>query len=420
MAQVLRANSPLAIVASHALGAGLLFLSAPIVARTLGPAGKGEAAATLAALMIAPFLLGLGLPLAVRRYAAIVDDDNEVMRSAFRLSLATMPMGLLAALALNATLLSEVSAQTQMWLAIGLTLTPVAILRDCFASVLVARRRFDRISVVGIVPAISTLVGVVVLAAAGLLDPSTVVAISVASTVIAAGVGWLFVRPVLRGPAFPMRELASMGLRSVGAQLGSVASLSADQVFLFSLMGPAQLGIYSVAATISQLPLPLARAYAASSFATIAREPQQTVATLAARYVDYAVITVGVVSLGAALVAPFAVPAIFGEAFSGAVAPLWILLVGTLAMSVVLVASSHLVAIGHGGLASVSLLIGLACGLASMWTLAPQHGAVGAALASALGYTVSAVLAVAFLRLKPHDFRQPNLARGAVRDLAGS
>ncbi len=390
------------------------------MARTLGPDGKGEAAAALAAVVIAPFILGLGLPLAVRRYAAIAADDNEVIRSAIRLSLVTLPLGLATALLLNGTLLSAVSPATKVWVTIGLALTPVAIIRDCFASVLVARQRYDSISLVGLVPAVTTLVSVALLAAIRRLNPSTVVATSVFGMLIAAAVVWVLVRPRLSGALFPPATLMGMGVRSAGAQIGTVASLGVDQMFLLSLMGPAQLGVYSVAATVSQLPLPLSRAFAASSFSKIAREPLATVQELEARYVAYGAISVGVVALGIAVVAPIAVPLVFGEPFAGSVPPLQILLVGAVAMSIVLIASSHLVALGHGGLASVSLLVGLAFGLGAMWLLAPDSGAIGAAVASTLGYVVSAVLAVVFLRLKPLDFRQPGLVRGSVKDLLGS
>lgn len=420
MAVVLRANSPLSIVLAQVIGSALLFLSAPIVARTLGPEGKGEAAATLAAVAIAPFLLGLGLPLAVRRYAAIADDDNGVIRAAVRLSLAAIPFGFVLAVLLSASLLSEVSSNTKVWMTIGLTLAPAAIIRDCLASILVARQRYDRIAVVAISPAVVTLVAVATLAAMGILAPSTVVAISVVSMLIAAALAWVLVRPQMTGPLFPPRELIWMGMKSAGAQIGTVATLGVDQVFLLSLMGPAQLGVYSVAATISKLALPLSRAYGASSFAQIARAPRSTVSRMAARYVSYSAISVGAVAVLIAVSAPIIVPLVFGQPFAGSVQPLWILLAGSVAMSVVLVATSHLVARGYGGRASISLLVGLAFGLAAMWLLAPAHGAVGAAAASTIGYSVSAVLAMYYMKLKASDFRQPDLVRGAVRDLMGS
>ncbi len=45
-------------------------ITAPVIARELGPAGRGLYSACFAAMILAPVVLGMGLPLAVRRRAS--------------------------------------------------------------------------------------------------------------------------------------------------------------------------------------------------------------------------------------------------------------------------------------------------------------------------------------------------------------
>src|SRR5680860_505229 len=77
-------NSPSIIALTRLIIQLTPLLTAPIVARELGPEGRGFYAACFAAMTLTPVALGLGLPLVTRRRSAN-HDPASTMRSVYRI-----------------------------------------------------------------------------------------------------------------------------------------------------------------------------------------------------------------------------------------------------------------------------------------------------------------------------------------------
>ena len=98
------------------------------------------------------------------------------------------------------------------------------------------------------------------------------------------------------------------------------------------------------------------------------------------------------------LAAPSVIPLSLGHAFKGAARPLWFLLPGVVAYAPVTVLVVYLsVRRGRPMLSLAVSIVGMVVTLAAAVLLIPGHGAVGAALASTLGYAAGAALAWTFL-----------------------
>src|SRR5689334_5155238 len=63
----IRSDVPFQITIANFASLVFSFLTVPVIARAVGAEGRGETAAVVAAFVFVPVLLGLGIPLEVRR-----------------------------------------------------------------------------------------------------------------------------------------------------------------------------------------------------------------------------------------------------------------------------------------------------------------------------------------------------------------
>lgn len=190
------------------------------------------------------------------------------------------------------------------------------------------------------------------------------------------------------------------------ASLTAVAGQLHERLDLFLLalwrQDPVEVAVYAVAVGVVNRIRVVPLAVASALFPAVAAAERGEGIALARR----ALHTASLASLAAAgvlvLVAPFAVPWLFGAAYAEAVRPLWMLVPGTLAYGAYLVLARwfqgvdrqapNLWALAVGTLANV--------GLNAWWI--PRHGALGAAAASSVSYGLQAgVLWAVFRGARP-------------------
>jgi O-antigen/teichoic acid export membrane protein len=120
-----------------------------------------------------------------------------------------------------------------------------------------------------------------------------------------------------------------------------------------------------------------------------------------------------IISLGLGAAAPFVIPRLLGDAFTGAVEPLRLLLPGIVVYAPVTVLVVYLsVKRGRPSLSLAISIVGMIVTLVAAMVLIPAHGTSGAALASTLGYLASAALAWALLMRTQGTTPRPRWARG--------
>lgn len=219
---------------------------------------------------------------------------------------------------------------------------------------------------------------------------------------VGIGTGWAARRDA--GPAAPQRGVLRDRWRFV-ATIGAtnLVSLLNYRATLFLLErhgGLAETGVYSVAVQVAELLWLLSSAVTVSAYHRIGAPDAQQAAWTTLRAVQVNLLAT---LLAAPLLyagAAFALPAVLGPAYAGAVLPLALLLPGVAGYAAASSLSAYYT--NHrgrpqwsAGIAGLSLVLTL--GIAA-WSI-PRHGAAGAALATSLAYGVAIAVALAlFLR----------------------
>jgi lipopolysaccharide/colanic/teichoic acid biosynthesis glycosyltransferase len=236
----------------------------------------------------------------------------------------------------------------------------------------------------------------------------------VGGDVVTASVGWvrLRARGFFTGSRPDLRHARSIAAFGIRAEVGSIVLLlnaRLDFAIVGLWAGPAQLGIYAVASRYAELlRLPglalnyvlypaYARAGATSGAEASAREAVRRIGWVPAA-----------LAVPMALLAPVLIPLAYGSAFRAAVLPSWILLVGLAGSGLTGIVAAFLSADGRPGLASTALGVGLVVTVAGDLALIPQHGIIGASIASAAAYlTTTAAMWLFFAHLTRRVGREP-------------
>lgn len=367
------------------------FAASVIIARALGPAGRGEyaAAVTTAGLVALVGSLGIGQVLARAKSRL---DSRDLLGAA-----APMAAGSGAAIAAIAAIGSLVAAPDPLLL-VALIAVPASTVGLVAMESLVILGHVGRRDRVVVVVALAQTGVLVVAGLAGALTPMFVVMVWAGSELLMAGQGvsGLFkqgVGPVWRPTA--ARRLTRMGLRLYPSLVAKYAFLRADLLLVTLIAGPSSAGLYAVALTMAEI-------HTAGAIALYDRSVSQVV-EVAGRGGDLKPFARR--SLLASMVAavPVAViivliPLIFGEEFSEARWPAAVLLSASCVftsgrpydLGIVVRARARSV----NGVALGALGVNAAVNLALIGPLGP----LGAAVASAVGYSVYVLLARAAYR----------------------
>jgi O-antigen/teichoic acid export membrane protein len=204
------------------------------------------------------------------------------------------------------------------------------------------------------------------------------------------------------------RDIAAYGCR---AQVGTVMSqlnLRLDFILLNVITGPALLGVYAVASKFAELVRILGMSLSYVLYPKFAREGRAKAGANARRIIPRALLlTVAIVAPLWAL-AGFAIPAVYGSAFKGAIVPAQIILLGLALEGVGGVITAFLYGVGRPGRNSLAMGGGLAVTVLLDLILIPRYHAVGAATASAAAYLTTAFALIGFFwwevrseRIKP-------------------
>jgi O-antigen/teichoic acid export membrane protein len=185
------------------------------------------------------------------------------------------------------------------------------------------------------------------------------------------------------------RRIGAYGLRGQVGGVMSQLNLRLDFVLLTAFAGPAVLGVYAVASKFAELIRIFGMALTYVFYPKFAGEgPSRAVESARRLMPKAAMVTVaGLVPLWVA--AGFVIPAFYGPRFDAAVTPTRIILIGLALDGVAGVVSGFLYGVRRPGLNSCAMAAGLAITVVLDLLLIPRYEATGAAIASAVAYTVT-------------------------------
>ncbi len=383
-------------VASRFVLAGLILLTDVVLARALGADGKGRFTLVLLLSQLGAITIGLGLD---RAMGYSVAHTTEVARRALGNGAVWVVVvggaGMLAALVLAATAAIPNLGSADLVLA-ALAL-PLELAFSFGVVTLLGRRLVGAYNATRLLRRGLLLVGLVSVAVAGLdLLAALVVnvlALAAAVTVMLRAVARQGIAPG-RPDAGLLRQQMRYGLRSWPGSLADRFQFRLDAFIVNAVVGVAATGVYSVASSAAEALWYIPSALGAVLFGRAAAAGRDA-APLASTVTRMTLALGVVVAVPAALVAPMAIEALYGPAFAEAPRALALLLPGVVAYGVVTVLSQYLLAIDAPGRSTGVRLIGLAINVGANLALVPRLGIQGAAIASSISYTATAVLMLA-------------------------
>lgn len=400
-------NSALTLVtqiASYALN----FAAGVIIARNLGPAGKGTLSLVVLShiLLLTVSNLGLGAAssfMIAKRGFSLRQVSRQGGIAAWVLGLSAFG---LAAVGVNFLPAGVVSPDQRIYVLLAAGLLPLALTTQFFTGALQGAGQIIWLNALTLAQAAVNVTGLAVLLLAlrwGLRGGLTAWAITVVTTsLLTMAVTARRARRLAGSADTPAdrawrwepalaREALRYGIRAYPASVISFLNLRSDQFVLGYLAGTASVGQYSVAVTVAELLLFFPRALSTALLPRITRADPDSARHMAASACRH---TIGGALISAAVLIPIGllIPAVFGAAYRPSVAPFFVLLPGLAAYALAPVLSTYFSGqLGRPTVSSLFAAMSLILDFALVWMLIPALGVVGAALASTLAYVLTVI-----------------------------
>ena len=379
------------------------FAAVLMIARALGPEGRGTIAFVIVAALILSRVADFGIDRATLVFASRRPElrpqllANSLM---FRTTAGAMVSigAVVAMIMIGDSSPAGVGVAEVLLVVIGTVAVAITDTGDSF--LLGSGKIGPRAAVLAIVPWIyAALVGVM-----SFTETMTVTRATAAwATAMTAGAGlmiWLALR--VSGITHPslslLRDSIAFGGRSWVGSVAAFLNMRFDQILLGVMATQAALGAYAVAVNGGEVLLYFPAAVATMLVPALARaEPNPRHIQVLRTFRILGATTLATAVL-AALVGPKLLPLVFGERFENSVVPFLWLLPGAVGYTTKMVFSGGLLASLSPGRSSLGSLAALVTGVALDFLLIPSFGATGAAIAASAAFIVGGLVALVLYR----------------------
>jgi O-antigen/teichoic acid export membrane protein len=405
-----------AALATYGTNVGVAVLSLAnvlITARGLGPSGRGEVAFLTTVGFLTSQFATLGIQqanvnLASRRPALTTTlIANSVVLA---LALGGAGAGLVALLAVAVPSFADVTSGTL--LAVVLAAVPTLVLQAALQQLALAHYRFRETNVAWLLVPVTTCTVNGILALAGVLSVGAAAGAWVAGQALATIVLWRALPtpgPGTRRPDAALgREMLSFGMKAQAGRVLLLGNYRLDQWILGPVSGAQALGIYSVAVAWAEVLFFLPTALTMVLRPDLVRAAPTAAGRQAARAFRVTMLITAALALILVAAAPLLCAGVFGEAFGPAAGQVRILAAGAFGIVALKLLGTALTAQQRPLRETAAIAISFVVVVGLDVLLIPAHAGMGAAIASAIGYTAGGVAVVAiFVRTLP-------AARGAL------
>lgn len=371
-------------------------LSGIVLARVLGPAGRGIAAE---AVLWPTVVLASG---AIINFQTVTYFSSRFGR---RGAQACLFVAILVAMLLLP------AAWAVNWLALGATgkpslwtaniyacVLPFSVVSGVFSAALLSEGRLAAFWASRGLAGVLTFVGTLAFALTGKLTPSAYAGAAVVGTIVALLASALSQRTTpltLSVPAWTTaKAVVAYGAATTLVFMPSQLNFRLDQLLMSLMKSESSLGHYTVAVAWSSTLSVIGAGVAAVVLAQSTRVPLTDPAAmrLMVRRIRLTALLIAAGGVIAALSAPVAVPLIFGRDFRDAVYPAVILSLASIPFYFSGVLHEYARGLGFPRLGVLPEFVGLAVSAVALPLLLRPYGGVGAALASLLSYSTVAVI----------------------------
>ena len=402
-----------AAAATFATNAGTVtfsLLNVLILARALGPTGRGEVAFVIAVWVLTAGIATLGFEEANGNLGGRHPERRASL--ATNSVLAAMVLGVLGALivGLLVTLVPRTRGEVDLGLLLfALAALPSGLLGQNLKYLLQSDYRFGVTNLAWFASPAVTAVSNGVLALSGALTVERVVLIFVVTNVLATlilvvSVGRHF--GYGRPDAALARESLSFGLKTHLSKFMELGAYRGDQWLLGALVGPYELGLYSIAVSLAEALFYVSGVIVLVQRPHLVRALSEQAAEFAARIFRRAVVLSTAVGAALFIAAPTLCVLLFGKAFRGSGDDLRFLALGALGVLALDLFSGVVIAQRRPLMASAGTAVALLVTVILNIILVPELGGGGTALAKSAAFTAGgATMVVIFLRIFHADRR---------------
>lgn len=395
------------IILAINLGTGTL------TARALGIDGRGEQAALLLWPAFLGYLLTLGIPSAlIFNFKKYPHRRAELAGAAF---LATFLLGIIASIIGIFGLpfwLSKYSDSTIFYARCLMVFAPLALISTVIVAVLEAQSNFSLANQTRYIPPLLTLVFLFLFLFTGTLSPLTSsLAFAIAPIpilLLMLNRIWRELTPSLKNLRLSINRLLSYGIRSYGVEILHTLTLQLDQVFVVTLLTPAEMGMYVVTLNLSKMLNVFQQSISTVLFPKAAAKPKHEVIAMTGLAVRLSTIATSLLGLLLILFSSLVLSFLYGDQFDSGVTLLRLLSLRAILEGMSLVVAQSFMALGRPGIVTFIQGLGLGGTVAAVAFLVPKFGLLGIGLALLLNSIIKFVASMAcyplVLKLSP-----PNL-----------
>lgn len=374
------------------------FATGPVLARLLGPEGRGEIAAVLIPAAVLGSFLPLGLPIAAAYWVGKEQPEGRLL-STVTVAGAVLGAPICAVLwFLAPAYYSAFSPTTLFWARAMLPFIPLSTGVLCALEIRRRRRADGTWNFFRSAPIVIPAILVLVLAAAGRLTVQSTLA-----TYFVAGIlPFLYFISRIRGAPLhrptwkSLRLLVPYAWSSLGYIAITTMTARLDQLVMVTVVAPEQLGLYVVAVSASSLINPLSAGLSLALFSHLRDEAESSRGQ--ARFQRSLYLTAGVSAVAALVIglpAPMLLSVLLGPPFEEAATAVRLLLPGAVALSLLSLLTTKVYAEGRPGEATRAGIFGLVVTVLGVAGVVPKYGIEGAAVVTSVAYVGSVLLLVA-------------------------
>lgn len=392
--------------AANMATAGLNVATGVLLARLLGPNGRGELAAIVAAPLFVASLATMGLDQSVAYFSA--RDPSRSRTAGITSLLVAAPVGLALFGGTWAALPYILSSQRPGVMStsrVYLLFIAAMILGGILPQMLRGLERYVVWNTTRLLPTLAWVALVIVAFVNGLRDPVQLALLAIVVRFVtlpvevglSLGYGGGSFRPGSRDEAI---QLLRFGLPSIGATLPRMTNLRLDQVLLAAVVEPRSLGLYAVAVSWAGAVHPLLNAIASVTTPRLARGGTGAQAVVATRTVRGSLHLAFGLGTAWLVLTPFLLPIVVGSEYRAAIPLAMALAVAgaTDAWGNVLHETSR--GLGQPTWPLRAELAGMAVTLVTLWPAVGLWDTNGAAAVSLAAYAVTAGMSVRLIARK--------------------
>lgn len=356
-----------------------------ITARFLQPEGRGIQAAIILWPQFFAYTLTFGLGTAIiYRVNTLDSKSRQVIAAGLILSVIYGSLACLIGVFLVPILLHKYATYTIKIAQCMMLFAPLIFVGTTMVDIMRAVRAFSLFNVVRFISPAASLVALICLRYANLLNPytSALAMLCPAILVVVFGGVWISrtLAGVVSGAMFEIRGLFKYGIRAYGSDVISTIADQLDKVVVIGILTAVDLGLYGVALSFSRMINAIQTAMTLTLLPSIVGESVKIIKQVLKRAMLTSFILSMSIGIFMFLLAKPLILTVFGNTYIDAVNPFRILILEAIILGCNNILSQAFIAFNKPGLNGTIMIIALCSGIPCLYFFSSIYGLLGVSL----------------------------------------